>query len=506
MRIGLVEGAEVIKFEAMGRFQLIEKYGKQYRSDERGEWTIKLVETAKTEKKYRVVLFEAPTLESAKKFEKSLGLAGKTEIMNLGDVLKSGSKIIAGRASFGVRLKSEFDSQYNAELYVKSLNISDYQVRSVRETGPVGVVEVESPSGGKVALKSSLRLVGSPITIKDIKVGAGFHFARNEDRTYVGEIEIRLNDSGKLIVVNVLTLDNYLQGVLPGEMTSSFPVEALKAQAICARTFFLYNFGKNHRDDPYDVCDGVHCQAFIGISKDDMKIRKAVRETRGLVLMFENKLCTTPYSGVCGGHTENAENVWKSDGQPYLQGVYDIDGKVQSLSTFDLSETANMEKWTANRPTVFCNAEKNGDPKFAQYSAKYFRWSYSATRSELESIIKKKTGRDFGTLLDLVPVKRGNSGRIISLQIIGSKNTFTIGKELKIRQTLSPTTLYSAAFTIEKLPKDNSIPTDFVFKGAGWGHGVGMCQIGAGVMAKKGYNVVDILSQYYKNTLITKYY
>jgi stage II sporulation protein D len=506
VRVGLVEGAKVIKFESLGRFRILEKDGKQYRSDEKGEWTIKLENKIDAEIKYGVILFEAPTLESARNYEAHLNLAGKTEIRDLGDALKSGEKIIAGREAFIVRLKSEFGSRDAAETFAKSLNVSDYQIRNMGNSLPFGVVKIESPSGGKVTSKSSLRLTGSPITIKNITVGAGFHFARKEDRTYNGEIEIRMDKTGNLAVINVLTLDNYLQGVLPGEMTSSFPVEALKAQAICARTFFLYNFGKNHRDDPFDVCDNVHCQAFVGISKDDMKIRKAVRETQGLVLLHENKLCTTPYSGVCGGHTENAENVWIGDGEPYLQGVYDLDQKGNRLEGFHLAETENMEKWTVSRPTVFCNAEMNGNPKFAKYSNKYFRWSYSATRSDLEDVIKKKTGQDFGTLLDLVPIERGNSGRIISLSIIGTNKTFTIGKELRIRQTLSPTTLYSAAFSIEKLPKDNSIPTDFVLKGAGWGHGVGMCQIGAGVMAKKGYAVTDILAHYYTNIQITKYY
>lgn len=506
VRVGLLNNAELATFEPMGKFRIVQKDGPQYVSEESGDWKVELKSAEQAELNYRIILYTTSFLDRAQDFENNLNLSGKTTIKSKGDVLKSGDMVIAGKESYTVEINRDFDSESAAKSYAQSMYLRDYTVKANNINHPTGILSITSPSGGKVEVKNSFRLTGSPIKVKNINVGTGFHWAHKEDRVYEGETEFRLNNAGKMAVINVLTLERYIEGVLPGEMTASFPIEALKAQAICARTFFLSHFGKNHQNDPFDVCDDVHCQVFVGVTKYDQKIRKAVQETKGFVLRHDGQLCSTPYAGVCGGHTENSENVWIGDGEPYLKGVFDLEQKGNVLATYDLSDEANLEKWVKSRPTVFCNSEMNGNPKFAQYSKKYFRWSYKASRKDFEKNIKTKTGEDIGTLLDLVPVERGKSGRIIRLRIVGSKKTITIGKELRIRQALSPKTLYSGAFTVDKLPAGTDIPREFVLNGAGWGHGVGMCQIGAGVMAEKGYPDVEILKHYYTDAKVEKMY
>jgi SpoIID/LytB domain protein len=366
-------------------------------------------------------------------------------------------------------------------------------------SGPLKV-NLISPSGDTTAISAPLRISAAFTTIKEIEVGRGFHWHRKEDRTYRGEIEIRLDPGGKMTVINVIPAEVYLEGVLPAEMTDSFPQEALKAQAIAARTFTFNQLERAHRDEPYDLCDEPHCQSYLGVGKESARIKKAVRETAGLVLTCKDELCTTPYSALCGGHTENAENVWDGDSLSYLQGDFDIPSPGRIRQAFDLSKEENLARWITSSPLVNCNIQRGGRPDFAHYAEKYFRWQKRIGREDLERTIETESGREIGTLLDLRPLRRGLSGRLMEILVIGTKDTLTLRKELNIRRALSETTLFSACFIVEK---ESDV---FIFKGAGWGHGVGMCQIGAGMMALKDKSHPEILQHYYRGTRIKAFY
>ncbi len=364
---------------------------------------------------------------------------------------------------------------------------------------------LKSESGKEYVIADGFRLAGSVVHVKGIQVGQGFHYSRQENRSYSGELEFLLSSNNGLIVVNEITINEYLQGVLPGEMSSSFPLEALKAQAVAARTFLLSKIESVHKKDPFDVCDDVHCQVFKGVANVTDKIKKAVNETDGLVLMSaEGTLCSTPYSAVCGGHTENVENVWDGVPESYLKGVFDTKFDITS-EAYDLTREENVKAWIKSYPNVYCHVS-NPVPDFAAYSQKYFRWQVKYTQQELQNIIIKKTGKNIGKLIDIVPVKRGCSGRLQEILIKGTQQAITVKKELKIRQTLSESTLYSACFFIEKQKSTIDFGDVYFIYGAGWGHGVGMCQIGAGMMAQQGASFTEILEHYYRGAKIHSIY
>jgi SpoIID/LytB domain protein len=223
-----------------------------------------------------------------------------------------------------------------------------------------------------------------------------------------------------------------------------------------------------------------------------------VTETCGLILKHEDKICDTFYSGVCGGYTENNENVWEGEPRTYLQGS--VDAEQINLSDSFLQNEDNVRRWIESSPKVFCNTQQGIVPDFLKYTTKYFRWQVSYSQSELSDIIAKKTGQNIGSLLDIVPLRRGVSGRLTEIELRGTRRTIIIEKELNIRKTLSENYLYSSCFVVDRQE------TEFIIKGAGWGHGVGMCQTGAAMMALNGYNFKQILQHYYQQAEIVRLY
>lgn len=504
VRVGLVQHADQIRFQPDGSMIITtKKAGERYQSKQTGEWLVKAIRTIDTPQKYRILYMETQDKNKAQNKIKALS-PQKVELITKGDELLVNRQKIAGILTFQVLLQQIFNSQQEAQDYLQSSADKDGQIIAVGQSQ--GELSLISPKGDHLLIRDAVRISGTPFTIKDVQVGEGYHWSHKEDRVYNGELEFRMDDEGKLVAINVLPMEEYLQGVLPGEMSPTFPMEALKAQAIAARTFFLYNFGRVHQHDPFDVCSDVHCQVFVGVKSRDDRIREAVDETRGLVLLHDGELFSTPFSALCGGHTEHVENVWNGDATPVLRGIFDVNNPEKIQRIFDLSNEDNVRKWIESKPEVFCNIELYGNPEFAQYANKYFRWQERFTRTELENNISSYTGTNFGTLLDIVPVSRGVSGRIIELKIVGSARTFTIGKELRIRKALSPQTLYSACFVVDKSEASGNVPDYFVIKGAGWGHGVGMCQIGAALMAFKGIDAAKILRHYYSGTKISQLY
>ncbi len=508
VRVGIVLDAEEIKFEPGSSMTITPRDGEQqYRSEQNDVWTVRINKNSITPAPYRLLLGESAKKSEAKKIAKEYeDKSIKTDLVQEGDELWYAGKLVAGSSTFRVYATEKFDTQANAQSAKDSnSNLSTAKVVPSEETKHGDIVLI-SPKGDPLTIKNALRLSGGEFTIHDVKVGEGYHWSRQEKRTYNGELEIRINNNGNLVAINVIPAEDYLHGVLPGEMSSTFPLEALKAQAIAARTFFLYNFTKVHRNDPFDVCADVHCQVYVGGNRSDEKIARAIKETRGLVLLHDDELCSTPFSAVCGGHTEHSNNVWSGDPLPYLQGVFDIENPQTIQAKFDLSQENNARTWIESLPDVFCNVEKNGSPSYANYAKKFFRWQVTLSRQELEQSIQNYTGQQIGSLVNLRAKSRGVSGRIIELEVQGTTNTITIGKELRIRKALSPTTLYSGCIVFDKIGAEDGLPDSFIIKGAGWGHGVGMCQIGAALMAEKGHNAGDILKHYYSNTRIRQLY
>ena len=369
---------------------------------------------------------------------------------------------------------------------------------------------------------------GSTFRISDVTIGIRFHWERKEDQVFEGNLILTARDASNIAIINEISLENYLVSVISSEMSGTAPREFLKVHSIISRSWLLAALDRknmvrkpaqkpgteelirwyNREDhDIFDVCADDHCQRYQGITKiiSDMAAA-AVNETRGYVLAYGGNVCDARYFKACGGITENYETAWEETPIPYLVSISDSQNALSPV----LSEDRAAE-WVKGSPDVYCNTQDEELlaeilPGFDRETTHFFRWKVEYTRSQLEEIIRQKSGIDFGTLNDLTPLERGPSGRIKRLRITGSKQSIVIGKELEIRRWLSPTHLYSSAFTVSAVRGPDGRPERFVFNGAGWGHGVGLCQIGAAVMAKKGFKASEILSHYFTGAEIKKIY
>ncbi len=364
---------------------------------------------------------------------------------------------------------------------------------------------------------------GTSFDLKDVTIGINFHWERKENQRFTGNLRLLPENDG-ISAINILPVDDYLKCVISSEMSASADEELLKAHAVISRSWLLANMRNPQAESAqtefasrekiikwyernahkhFDVCADDHCQRYQGITKANTAAAVvAIEKTHGEVLMSEGKICDARFSKSCGGASETFENCWAETSLPYLQKVNDTKESVQDV---DLSDEANARKWILDSPKAFCNTN---DKKilakvlnnFDQETTDFYRWKVVYTKQELSKLIAEKSGIDFGEIIDLIPQKRGVSGRITELKIVGEKRTLIVGKELEIRKWLSPSHLYSSAFVVEKSGEK------FTLFGAGWGHGVGLCQIGAAVMSEQGYKYDEILLHYYKNANLKKIY
>lgn len=373
-------------------------------------------------------------------------------------------------------------------------------------------------------------------TLKEVVIGIGFHWERKEVQSFRGSLKL-IQENHKITAVNLIPVEEYLKSVISSEMSATSSPELLKAHAVISRSWLLSQLAKKNdlaaksvkyisdtqtetewikwwdREDHllYDVCADDHCQRYQGITRASTeKVVEAVEATRGELLMYGENICDARFSKCCGGVLEKFDNCWEPASHPYLQKVFDRAENAIS-ETPDLTIEEEAEKWIRTSPEAFCNTT---DAKvlsqvlnnYDQETADFYRWKVTYTQAEISDLIHRRTGIDFGQIIDLQPVERGVSGRLIKLRIIGTKKTLVIGKELLIRKSLSESHLYSSAFVVDKVMDEKNIPTSFTLTGAGWGHGVGLCQIGAAVMGDKGYSYRDILLHYYRDVTLNKKY
>mgnify|MGYP005841772927 CR=1 FL=1 len=389
---------------------------------------------------------------------------------------------------------------------------------------------------GDSATFTASNLEDDSFLIRDVIIGIQFHWQQKENQRFQGSLKFIIEDN-LVTAVNLIPVENYLTSVISSEMSATSSKELLKAHSIISRSWVLAQIQKNKqikssnkkyttkietqnelikwydREDHvnYDVCADDHCQRYQGITRlVAHNAQDAVLFTRGLVLKYDDKICDARFSKSCGGVSEAFENVWEPEKHPYLTSV--VDNKYEPEG-FDLNLRNDdaAKKWILENPPAFCNTtdEKVLKQVLVSYDRNtkdFYRWKVEYTNEELSKLILKKSGFDFGMITDFVPIERGYSGRIIRLKIIGTKKTMTIGKELEIRRILSETHLYSSAFITEKYDIVDGIPSKWIFKGAGWGHGVGLCQIGAAVMSEMGYEFDEILLHYFKGAQIKKLY
>ena len=372
---------------------------------------------------------------------------------------------------------------------------------------------------------------GSRCRIRNVTIGRKFHWERKEEQVFGGDIIFRSQTNDTLMVINEIPLEEYLASVISSEMSASAPSDFLQAHSIISRSWLLAMVGKKHLPKPrdtrgadrpdeecvrwydreehsvYDVCADDHCQRYHGLSRiRSHNVLSAVQKTRGVVLVYGNTICDARYSKCCGGWTEEFESAWEPTHIPYLTGIND-----SAIDRNPLTNEKEVSEWILSAPDAYCRTTDDSIlrcilPSFDQETKDFYRWQVSYAREELEGIIKEKSGIDFGTLTDLIPLQRGSSGRIVRLKIVGTDRTFIVGKELEIRRWLSKSHLRSSAFVVETDRGDGGIPGKFTIRGAGWGHGVGLCQIGAAVMAMKGESTEKILRHYYRDAVLRTLY
>jgi len=371
-------------------------------------------------------------------------------------------------------------------------------------------------------------------SLYDVTIGVNFHWERKETQTFLGKLKFIVNGNS-VCAVNELPVECYLESVISSEMSATSSLELLKAHAVISRSWLLVQMQNRRKGETtahvaaseiqgngelirwydredhtlFDVCADDHCQRYQGITKEtSAHVAEAIRQTVGQVLTDEDEICDARFSKCCGGETEEFQYCWENLRKPYLVALRDA----PQQEALDLTVEANADRWIRSSPESFCNTR---DAKvlsqvlnnYDQETSDFYRWRVEYTQQQVQQLLTEKLGIDFGAVVDLIPVERGTSGRLSKLRIVGEKLTLVIGKELEIRRALSKSHLYSSAFVVDALDRnEQGIPKRFALIGAGWGHGVGLCQIGAAVMGERGYGYKEILLHYYPGAIIKQIY
>ena len=363
--------------------------------------------------------------------------------------------------------------------------------------------------------------------LHDVVIGVGFHWQRFEDQTFKGELCLAVED-GEVRAINRLFVEDYLVSVISSEMSATSSLEFLKAHTIVSRSWLYAQLLRKEkvqqsvlgwendnetirwyaREDHtlFDLCADDHCQRYQGVTRaHNPNVEHAVRATAGIVLMYDGEVCDARFSKCCGGVTERFSVCWENVDFDYLQAFRDCEG-VESLP--DLTTEQGVREWIESSPLSYCSTTDSGVLSqilngYDRETNDFYRWTVVYSQKELSELVAERSGINFGTIQDLIPVERGASGRIVKLKVVGSITTRTIGKELEIRRCLSRSHLYSSAFVVNKV-LDSTGSVQFVLKGAGWGHGVGLCQIGAAMMGEKGFACEQILAFYYPQSVLSQ--
>lgn len=398
-----------------------------------------------------------------------------------------------------------------------------------------GMAVLSDGANLEIARFPSIRLTAtenSTFELFQVTIGKRFHWERMENQTFLGNLILLPRQDGTMAVINEITLEDYLKSVISSEMNPSAPMEFLKVHAILSRSWLVAALERKKktketslsapiteaegevirwydREDHivFDVCADDHCQRYQGTCKiPSERAQEAVQETFGRVITYGQEICDARYSKACGGLTENFDTAWGDKRIPYLTSISDAQVPYPSIRTEE-----EAVRWILSGPQAYCNTkeedvlEKILSP-LDRETKSFFRWRVEYSREELEEILLVKSGFDFGDLQAIVPLRRGPSGRICRLKIVGSKKNIIVGKELEIRRWLSRSHLYSSAFLVQVKHDPSGRAEFFTFRGAGWGHGVGLCQIGAAIMAARGFSAEEIVKHYFRGAEIRKIY
>jgi len=416
------------------------------------------------------------------------------------------------KISIGLVLPEDKQSELSLEicssdhiLYLDNIEQDSKQTELLIQLGPNGILVNDEPFKD-LHIKNRSREHSDFINLKSIKAGRGFHWQKSISIKILGDLNVSSLESS-LFVVNKVYLEDYLMCVATSEMSGSCPLALMEAQTIVARSWILAAAEKKHKDLDLDACNDDCCQRYQGIANINQESIKAAKNTRGIILVHDDEVCDTRYSKSCGGISENNENVWDTDPKPYLISV--VDSRFSEHN--DVTSENGFRQWIKRKTFSFCGPEFIPESELTKFlgsvdvRGQYFRWKISYNNEEITDLINSKTKKSFRNIRSLEPLKRGKSGRITELEIVGeadggSADSILIESEYEIRRVLHHEFLYSSAFTVETNSDDENRENRFTLRGAGWGHGVGLCQIGALGMALDGRKKDEILFHYYNSS------
>jgi peptidoglycan hydrolase-like amidase len=511
IRVLLAERLSKIEIRVQGPFRLETLAGDLLHRLDASErrWMVRTQNGVPAGLRHAVIVTATADPRAARRVVGRLAAQGyEARIVELGAAQAPNATVRPGRKRYRVVCGSFEDPAAAAELMTHFQNA--WRPRLVRERliPPAGQVEITDAS---FELDQE---VGEGLRIRPEAGGAVTLFrlpcerwpdSPLEDRRFRGDLEFRVDNHGQLAVVNELAVDEWLKGVLPAELETGFPSQAQRAAAVAVRSMALAMLGMRHRNEDWHFCAGGHCFHYSGLTHRDEDCDRAVDESRGEVILCRDEICDAVVHACCGGHGEHKENVWSTPPEAVLRGRPDT--AEATTRRVSLAREAAVRNWILNPPAdCLCRVTRSQHPALLERSRRTFRWKEVFMRAELEQIVLRKTGVDLGTLYEIVPVKRGVSGRIIELELIGSRHNLRLQKELKIREALAPGRLLSSCFSVHAEQDAEGLPHSFSLCGAGEGHGCGLCQVGAGALAEAGLDCAGILDHYFPGTELIRLY
>jgi len=510
LRILLADRLAKLEFRVNGPFRLESLDGRllHHMPATERRWLVRSQDTTPARMRHTVIVCAQPTAKAARKVVaelQELGFEARIMVIGVDDDSRS---VKPGRLRHRV-LSGAFDSSAEAAVHMAHFQ-NAWRPRLLRERveEPQGRIELADATFKlDEEISQGLRVVpeaGGSVTLYRLPCER-FPDSPVEDRRFGGVMEFRVDNHGQMAAVCELPLDQWLRGVLPAELEAGFPVEAQRAVAVALRSMALAMRGLRHMSEDWHFCAQGHCFHFSGLTHKNEACEQAVAASVGEVLVAGDEICDAVSHACCGGHGEHKENVWSTPREAVLAGRWDVTPRP--------ARKAGLEKETAARSFILeapagclCRVTRSAWPALLESSRRAFRWREVWSRTDLEAVVRRKTGVDLGTLYEIVPVRRGVSGRIIELELIGSRHNLRLQKELKIREALSPERLSSSCFTVHADVDAEGLPRRFILTGAGQGHGCGLCQVGAGALAEGGWDYRAILEHYFPGTNLLRLY
>ena len=513
LRIGLVEARDSVEFKLSGRFTVLNGHGIPILKDVSSpmKWRVKAEPKQPARYSYGVLLGKFHDRRQAQELEYKLIEKGiGTRIKTRGGKLYYNDAVVNDNTQFWVMV-DEYATEQNAQKFAREmLHNFDFQIIREKVNEPHALLELFDSEFEKLGeAENVIRIVPESDDVAsyiyDSNVDTEAQSLLQKYRVFKRALEFRSTENGQLVIICEMPLEKYVESVVALEMKADYPPELIKAQAIAVRSKIMAYLGIKHFDEPFHLCAGPHCQVFHGLIRTAENIEKAVKATTGIVLKDNKKVVDAHYTLACGGHTESAINLADSDADETYPPVFD--GLGTQLEQFgDLTVNENLKQWALNEPDVFCNLQNLDNNNKLNYLRKYFHWQVTYDRKELEEIVSTNIGEDIGDIFDIIPIRRGLSGRIIEMEILGSNKNLVLSGEWNIRDTLAVEQLFSSCFIINRQFDEDGFPLSFSFQGVGHGHGVGLCQIGGIAMALNNANYEKILEHYFKNIKTEKIY